>query len=251
MWAFGRTGRGAPGGDREGLCPWGAAWGSWHAELRAGALDAKISHPVRGSGVAERNGCRAREVLARERAGCLASASARRRLQRRIPVGVMTVRYHSYGRRLGTPLSQWARPGPGRTSVRLIPLSTAGLAGASGITIPCPGAWIMKPPLPSCGREREDRLGEQCLTLPGVRVEVSSNDQRWRAAVEGTLPGHSCHRTLCEDRSTVRLLTTRKRLDIHRLRRGRAERVPRQSAVRKKIFIPAARHLSAARMAQP
>ena len=95
--------------------------------------------------------------------------------------------------------------------------------------------------------EREDRLGEQCLTLPGVRVEVSSNDRRWRAAVEGTRPGHSCHRTLCEDRSTVRLLTTRKRLDILRLRRGRAERVSRQSAVRKKIFLPAALRLSAAR----
>ena len=54
--------------------------------------------------------------------------------------------------------------------------------------------------------EREDCLGEQCLTLPGVRVEVSSNDRRWRAAVEGTRPGHSCHRTLCEDRSTARLL---------------------------------------------
>ena len=55
------------------------------------------------------------------------------------------------------------------------------------------------------GTEREDRLGEQCLTLPGVRVEVSSNGRRWRAVVEGTRPGHSCHRTLCEDRSTVRL----------------------------------------------
>ena len=31
----------------------------------------------------------------------------------REPKGVITVRYHCYGRRLGTPLSQWAGPGPG------------------------------------------------------------------------------------------------------------------------------------------
>lgn len=75
-------------------------------------------------------------------------------------------------------------------------------------------------------RAGEGRPSRGAMLDPSrCRVEVSSNDRRWRAAVEVTRPGHSCHRTRCENRSTVRLLTPRKRLDILRLRRGRAERV--------------------------